>query len=384
MPQDLREGANVPLSVDTAKALADLRLAALEADRVRAALAGLPPPAASAAASTSPRLVPMPQAGLPGGRGGAALRKANARAVESLRATRREQEVLAGARSVHVPTGASQAASARAQAGSFLLVPGASEAAQQSAWGKHQARLGRSMDEGFKMESEGLRYGAIGIGREGVSLKAAWTRSLGPAMGYAAIAYASLKATEAASEYLFAAIDESARSGRPVGEVLSERMRDLPREAAGGIYGTLVSAAETFSKPLRSTLMGAAAGVALLADRPDLAGLASQKAAVASQQVEDAVAWLRGQPSRATRLASLESERNASISIAINESKRQAEKDAARVAEQLLRLGFPGSLDNLKGEVQGTIYNSHYVPELQALAREWDAKESQLRNGVQE
>lgn len=375
-----QDGAHVPLSVNTAKALADLREVARQADAAQAKLRGLPDPG-SGSPGLHPRLPPMPQAGIPGGRGGSSMRKANARAVESLRGMRREQEVLAGTRPVHIPAGPSAAAESRAQAGKFLLTPDASGAAEQGAWAQTKQRLARSMSfsEGLKTEADGLSYGPLKMGRDGLALRNVWTK-LGPAMAYGAVVVGGLKMVEAGGVFLLNAIEESSRSGRPIRETLSMALQQGVDRAVANATESLYSATIGMGMNVNA---GLAAGAMLLVDRPDLAKQVQFAWTTARREAADFFAEMRGEKTSAQKLVSLRNEREIVIDTAIAESKRQAEKDAERVAEQLMRLGFPGSMDRLKGEVQGTIWEASQRPKLDKLIHDYDRQESALINGDQ-
>lgn len=379
---DLSGGTTVAVSADTQLALAELRLLAEQAAVTRGSLAGLPPPGPGAAASLSPRLQPMPRTFV-GGRNPNALKKANQSHVNALRTMQRENGVLAGSVPVHIPLSGPVAAAGAAKSGaksSMFLTPGASSEASMSAWAQHKKRLNKSFSEGFKLEAEGARFGVLGVEKGGVSLAAAWSRTLGPAMGYFAIAYAGLKVTEAASEALFSAVDEAASTGRTVGQVIADRFPDAMRQISGGVYASILGGLEAFSDPVRTTLLGAAAGISVLAGQDNIAGLMSQKAKVAGQQVADAVAWLKGEKSSKQILSEFDSASSAALSIAINQSKQQAQKDAERVGKQLLGMGFPGTLERLKGEAYPDVWVK-YDDALTELTKDIRAQRTALSNG---
>lgn len=380
--QDISGGTYVPVGVDTAKALAELRLVQEQAAATRASVAGLPPPGPGTAASLSTRLTPMPRATV-GGRSPAAMKKANQAHVTALRQMRRENGVLSGTIPVHVPSTGPSAAGAAAKSGpksSMFLTPGASSEASMGAWAQHKKRLNKSFTDGFKLESEGARFGVFGVEKGGVSLASAWSRTLGPAMGYFAIAYAGLKVTEAGSEALFSAVEEAASTGRTVGQVIRDRFPDMARKLGGETYASIIGGLEAFGGPLRTTLLGAAAAIAVGSGQDSYARLAVQKARAASQDVADAVAWLRGEKSSKQRAAEFDSESEAAIVIAINESKRQAEKDTERVGQQLLGMGFPGTLENLKGAARPDVWVK-YDDDLRELTKDVRAQRTALANG---
>lgn len=377
-------GVSVPLSADVRKALADLQSVADQARMTKAELAGLPAPAGASRPSNHPLVAPMPGANIPGGKASGIRTPV----VVGTEAPDTPGQKLANERGVKYVYGNTEALRGTGNAATKLAAspgvpqpvvpsPSAGGAANQGAFAAQQDRLARQLMEGPKLTSGGPKLGPISLGALGGGLSGVFMKTLGPAAGYAAVAHIGLKTLESATGFMADAVEQAARTGRPVDEVLFDKtvqaLSDLPTAVAAGTVGALSGASKTVLNILgatadlsrRSGLSGALMAVpgglpvALLAGTGDPRLLTE----AAKGKIDDLLAWLEGRPDRKQQARNAQSDFDRTMDLLRAKAQQMVEKNQERVADQLVGAGFPGTFDQIKG-------NPHVHQALSDLANE--------------
>lgn len=375
-----KQGAHVPVAVNTAEALARLRELELQAARTRAALQNMP--AASTSGANNPSLPPVPTPAAPGSKADdfkASTTSPVPPAVVPV-ATRPQKSAVP---TVPTPRTAPASAGSGARASMDAATPSTAGAdAKLSAMQQHQSRLHQEFAKGPAITNEGLKLGPLTVGADGFSLRSAFTKTVGPAAGYMALAYVGLKAGEGGAEFYFEAVSEAAERGVPINQVLAEKASDpigIVSDVGGGLLAGTIGAADTLSRPLR-TITTATIGLLASLGRND--GMARDMMLlnqVAQQNVDNLLARLRGEKTTTQIMAAEEEQWQKDLNDALAEASRDAKREAQKAAEQLMGMGFPGTLDELKGDDR--IYRAfaaRHHRELEQLVRD-QAKRTSLR-----
>ncbi len=385
------KGVNVPLSADVRKALSDLQQVINLARQARAETSGLPAPNATGRPSMHPLVAPMPGAQIPGGRAHGMLTPV----VVSTEAAESPVQKAANERGAKFVYGSSEVLRGTGNAATRMVqspgmpnagVPAvtAAGAASQGAFAAQEERLARTIMEGPKMTSGGPKLGPIGMGAMGGGLTGAFTKTLGPAAGYAAVAHIGLKTLEGATGFMADAVARAAETGRDVDAVVMEKvvsaLHELPGQVASGVIGALDGPAKTVLNIAGAAgaiakgggVLGLAARVLMplssvmaLSDDPRLLTDA------AKGKIDDLMAYLNGTPDRGQQQRNANAESDRAMEGLRAKAQEMVAKNQQRVAEQLVHGGFPGTFDQMKD-------NPHVVAALSELANE-AAHEEALR-----
>jgi hypothetical protein len=386
------ESTNATLSVNTAKAIAELDLVIAKAKEAQALTKGLPPPGLQNAQSV--RLPSVPQGNVPGGAAAemesGLLHKAAAETTGLLGG-----KTAATAR-VSGTTAASERALADVPRPALNLKPAnAAIAAEEIGHAQGVDRLIHKMTD-VEIKRGKLELGPVEVGAGGVELQRNFARKVLPGVAYGYIAYGAVKGLTELTDLGHEAIVEAAKTGRDPFSVVTEK---LGHSVGGAIAGFGVSAIKTATDFVFSGTRYAAeapwymqlgpAGLALKAGMK-LFGLqfdeygAKETAARIASRFHNAESWLTG----AKTVGELNAESIAAgtaagkaLNEAIIRAEYAAQANANKTAEQLFGLGFPGTRQELRDLALHQLQQGEEWRELQELKRNGRPVNGATHNG---
>lgn len=381
-------GANIPLGGNFAKVLADLERVIFKAAEARGALAGLPPPGRSGAAS--PRLPAMPGARVGGGK--ADELRSRLQFKPSAEAT---HAAGLGAKSAIVNGAAQSAVQAAAQRGGTgptrprtLKHAGAVDAAADIAESKVTGRIARKLTE-FQIQRGGVDLGPLQLNAQGIGLGATFAKLLGPVAGATLAAVGAVKAASALWDFESGIVAEAAKAGRDPRAVMLEKIGQgvsgLVKQAQGlGLAGAdigvgadleilrVLSGNSVIPSPLGWIVNRISSALGYAWDESK----AQQTAAGAHEMVSNAIARLKGEPTSQQQRRTVWDQNARALDAALETANRTLEEHARKVSEQLHGLGFPGTRDEFRKMVIDEL-----APEFARAATEGHRRKV---NGVQD
>ncbi len=359
------EGATARLHVDTAQAFAQLRALRNYARTVRGELAGLPP--AAAPATMSPLIAPAPSTGMiPGSRSESfTIAPTGTTALANIGGLSSEAKTSAKGRTVngvHIPDGPTGEAAKRKKGSMFHLPKGASsspgKAAGAAAVGERWSTLLAEARGGPNLRTEDVTLGPVKVGRSGLQLRST-EALLGPAAIFGVAIYASLRGAAALGDATESVIAEAEATGRDIGDLLAERAKYLPGKAAAAIVegplGLLFDAAEGMGK----FGVGVAAVMGMNGNQASGNVQAYKKIfSDVKTELSDALTVITGGKQNWEKIRDRHKQVERVRQSLKNEASEQALADAKKTAEQLLGMGFPGTLDELRAK-GGPVYEAY-------------------------
>lgn len=333
----------ITIPVEDSEALAKLRRLALEAQRTRAALSGLPEPGGLSPGGNL-RTAPMPRVDLGGGSKADQLKSRLAwRARPGSTAAMLVDKASAPGVSIYGERTASTAAASRAESvfdNAPVILPGATNRASKRASSQNETRTAAAM---VKASGEGVNLGrAVQIGANGVRLANIMGR-MGPAAGYGAALYGSVKLADRTASVWFESVDIATRTGQPVSEVFARELRN----ESGELFAAVARAAASV---LVNGSIGLGRTALAVADATGLAdvggGVNAGVKRLSNRMMERGILGLVEDPQRErerTAQRTLDDETTRIIRMA----EALAEKTAMDAALQLRGAGFPGTATEL-------------------------------------
>lgn len=375
-------GASARLYVDTRTAIAQLQTLQAFARRVRSELGGLPV-APSTAITKSPLIAIAPSGEIPGssvnvtkarmaadagnisiGTQGAAVgtmqtfsqRRAEARALKVDKASRAASK---------------KAASAFANPNFSMSGVTPSGAAELSAGQQQLANLTKKVQKGVGIGVTGAHIGPYQVSTHGIGLIHAFGQTIGPYAGYLAIGYLGVKTSGAIGRAAMDAVADAAEQGKTLNEYLFDE--GAWNFAVKGGKKASAAAYELFdaaSSEVRDGIGGI--GAILLGETKNkkLISNWNLKVQQSHEEVSDFIAKLRGEKTSGQRRAEADDQRRVATEIAIAAANRKAEELGKRAAEQLIGMGFPGTLDDIKSETSAVYRTSLLELEAERLKQQ--------------
>lgn len=374
-------GTGIALFADTSFAMAQLRALQDYARLVRGELGTMP--AAPGPVTRSPLIAPSPSGTIPGGRiDNLTMPIAKPKGITIDTGTPVTMKRNFNAIPVDIPDEPAAAAPARNRTGAGrgsrgnAASPG--DAASGDAMDRHFARMGKQVGAGPVLTNTSLQLGPLSLNGNGANLRGAFMKTLGPAAIFMTAVYAEMRAFAALGESVESALAEAQSSGKDLGDVLVEKAAHIPGRIAAGIVGggvgLFLDAAEGAGK----------FGVGVLA----LLGAQSNGQADGNIQaykkvfsdaktdLSDALTGISGGKKSWEIKAELQQAKEGQLkrirAEAMEAATQQAQEDARKAAEQLLGMGFPGTLDDLN-EIAKRAYMAKYE-------RDIDEKLNDLEN----
>lgn len=336
------KGTGISLFADTSFAMAQLRALEAYGRRIREGLAGMP--AVPGPSTSSPLLAPRPSGAIPGGR--IDTPRLDVHTPASISATR-STLVAVPAPAPHVANAEpSGAAAKRAQGIPEPSAPSLHHSGGQAASFAAESRSFRPKmpDIGGRpvLTQHGVNLGPLSIGAGAATLRSVALKSMGPVAVYAGALFAAQAAAVTIGNTVESILNEAELKRRDVGDVIKDRLFNLP----GAIGAKIV---EGFGGIIADIGEGTAIGLFarstgdVKAIREIARGWRENLSDFGNTATGGKPAWQLRQEAKADRDRFLARERY----WALEKATAQAQEDARKTSEQLLGMGFPGTLDDL-------------------------------------
>lgn len=367
-------GTGIALYADTSFAMAQLKALEAYGRRLKGEMAGLP--AVGGPATGSPLLSPKPSGAIPGGKISTLANLSGVMQPKGITidtgtpvTMKRSYDVIP----VDIPDEPAAAAPARNRSsggrGSRGNAASPGDAASGSAMDRHFAKMGQQFAQGPKLTNTGINLGPLTLGAGAASLKSVALKTLGPAAAYTAIVLAGVRIAEELGNQVEDAVAEAQRTRKDLGTVLVQRAKDLPGKLGASLLGVAPDLAlrayeglTKFGVGVHAVLWGQSTGQAdgnLQAAEYAFTGL--------RRDIGDAIAWMMGTPNSTEESKRKFQTWKAAKADAMNAATERANSDAAKVMEQVLGMGLPGTLDEIK-RATFDAYNTFYRAE---EAKKW-------------
>lgn len=258
-----------------------------------------------------------------------------------------------------------KAASAFANPNFTLSDVTASGAAELTAGQQQLANLTKKVQKGVGIGVTGAHVGPYQVSSHGIGLIHAFGQTVGPYAGYLAIGYLGVKTSGAIGRAAMDAVAEAAEQGKTLNEYLfDEGAWNLAVKGGKKASAAAYELFDAASSEIRDGIGGV--GSILLGETKNKRLLSNWalKVQQSHEDVSDFVAKLRGEKTSGQRRAEADDQRRVATEIAIASAQRKAEELGKSAAEQLLGMGFPGSLSDLRNEAT-TAYRTRLL-ELEA------------------
>lgn len=369
-------GASARLYVDTRAAMAQLQALQAYARQTRASMGGLPT-APTSSMTQSPLIAVAPSGAIPGssanitrarmsvdaGRATIGSEAAKVGVIESFEQRKAASRAMAADKAARAAS--KKAASAFANPNFTLSDVTASGAAELTAGQQQLANLTKKVQKGVGIGVTGAHVGPYQVSSHGIGLIHAFGQTVGPYAGYLAIGYLGVKTSGAIGRAAMDAVAEAAEQGKTLNEYLfDEGAWNLAVKGGKKASAAAYELFDAASSEIRDGIGGV--GSILLGETKNKRLLSNWalKVQQSHEDVSDFVAKLRGEKTSGQRRAEADDQRRVATEIAIASAQRKAEELGKSAAEQLLGMGFPGSLSDLRNEAT-TAYRTRLL-ELEA------------------
>lgn len=362
--------------MDTRAAMAQLQALQAYARQTRASMGGLPT-APTSSMTQSPLIAVAPSGAIPGssanitrarmsvdaGRATIGSEAAKVGVIESFEQRKAASRAMAADKAARAAS--KKAASAFANPNFTLSDVTASGAAELTAGQQQLANLTKKVQKGVGIGVTGAHVGPYQVSSHGIGLIHAFGQTVGPYAGYLAIGYLGVKTSGAIGRAAMDAVAEAAEQGKTLNEYLfDEGAWNLAVKGGKKASAAAYELFDAASSEIRDGIGGV--GSILLGETKNKRLLSNWalKVQQSHEDVSDFVAKLRGEKTSGQRRAEADDQRRVATEIAIASAQRKAEELGKSAAEQLLGMGFPGSLSDLRNEAT-TAYRTRLL-ELEA------------------